>query len=125
MRIRSEMSVHRRMISLCAVAVLLTACSTLQVGHDFDINAFESRVQRGVTTREQVHDWLGAPTNTGIAVEASGNREEQWTYYFAHGRLPGMANAQFKTLQVRFNSQGKVVSYTWSSAAPKGESAGS
>jgi outer membrane protein assembly factor BamE (lipoprotein component of BamABCDE complex) len=125
MRFPSEASVRARAFAVGAVALLLTACSTVQLGHDFDINAFESRVQRGVTMREQVRDWLGAPTNTGIAVDAKGNRDEEWTYYFARGRLPGVANAKYKSLQVRFDSHGRVVSYTWSSTAPKPESASS
>lgn len=100
--------------SACIGAILLTACSTVQLGHDFNINVFEARVQRGVTTQVQVRQWLGAPTNTGIAVQADDSLNEEWTYYFAQGSPPSMSDAKFKILQVRFDTQGKVVSYSWS-----------
>jgi len=101
----------------CAGVMLLAACSTVQLGRDFNINVFEAGVQRGVTTQAQVRQWLGAPTNTGIAVQADDSLNEEWTYYFAQGSLPSLSDARFKTLQVRFDTQGKVVSYSWSGDA--------
>jgi hypothetical protein len=45
------------------LAILLAACTTwFHVGNDFDLNAFTSHVNRGVTTKDQVRAWLGAPT---------------------------------------------------------------
>ncbi len=99
---------------VCVAAVLLTACSTVQLGRDFNTNVFEARVQRGVTTQAQVKGWLGEPVNTGIAVQADDSLNEEWTYYFAEGTLPSLSNAKFKILQIRFDTQGKVVSYSWS-----------
>jgi outer membrane protein assembly factor BamE (lipoprotein component of BamABCDE complex) len=111
--------VHVRSALVCAGAALLVACGTVQIGHDFDIGAFDSRVQRGETTQAQVRAWLGAPSNTGVAVDARGERNEEWTYYFGRGRLPGMADAKFKMLQVRFDTRGRVMSYSWSGETPK------
>jgi outer membrane protein assembly factor BamE (lipoprotein component of BamABCDE complex) len=98
-------------------ALLLAACGTAQIGRDFDIRSFESQVQRGATTQAQVRAWLGAPTNTGVAVNAAGERDEEWTYFFGRGSLPQMSDAKFKLLQVRFDAEGKVRSYSWSGDA--------
>ena len=116
---RYSLSVYRRVVLACVAAVALAACGTVQVGSDFDIGTFEARVQRGTTTLAQVRSWLGAPANTGIAVDARGERNEEWTYYFGHGSLPGMADAKFKMLQVRFDTEGRVLSYSWSGEAAK------
>ena len=111
--------VRRRLALVSAGLLVLTACGTVQVGRDFNIAAFETMVQRGVTTTAQVHAKLGNPTNTGIAVDAQGERNEEWTYYFGQGSLPGMADTKFKMLQVRFDAQGKVHSYSWSGEPAK------
>jgi len=103
----------------CMSVVLLAACGSVQVGRDFDVGAFESKVQRGSTSQAQLLAWLGAPTNTGIAVDANGERNEEWTYYFGQGSLPGMTDASFKMLQVRFDAQGKVLSYSWTGQQAK------
>ena len=117
----TPLTVVRWLTVACLSTALLTACGTVHVGRDFDISNFESKVQRGATTQAQVRAWLGSATNTGIAVDAQGERNEEWTYYFAHGRLPGMADAKFKMLQVRFDAQGKVLSYSWSGETTKTE----
>ncbi|MFZ2648462.1 MAG: hypothetical protein WA210_00015 [Burkholderiaceae bacterium] len=107
-------SVHR--VGLVgAAALLLAACgSTVQVGRDFDISAFENRVERAVTTQAQVRAWLGAPAGTGVAVDSRGERSEEWKYYFGQGSLSGMSQAKFKSLDIRFDAEGKVLSYSWS-----------
>lgn len=114
---RYTISVCRRMVLLCAGVSLLAACGTAQIGRDFDIGNFESRVERGATTQAQVRAWLGAPTNTGVAVSAAGERNDEWTYFFGRGSLPQMSDTLFKILQVRFDSEGKVRSYSWSGEA--------
>lgn len=116
---RHRLSVHLRLAVLCAGAALLVGCGTVQIGRDFDIGAFEAKVQRGDTTQAQVRAWLGAPTNTGVAVDTRGERNQEWTYYFGRGSLPGMADAKFKMLQVRFDTQGRVLSYSWSGETAK------
>jgi outer membrane protein assembly factor BamE (lipoprotein component of BamABCDE complex) len=114
---RYTTSVCRRMVLLCAGASLLAACGTAQIGRDFDIKSFESRVERGVTTKAQVRDWLGAPTNAGVAVSETGERSDEWTYVFGRGSLPQMSDTLFKYLQIRFDTEGKVRSYSWSGEA--------
>jgi len=97
------------------VLLLLSACSTVQVGRNFDLSAFQARVQRGVTTRDEVRVWLGAPTGVGTAVEVSGDRYEEWTYYSGAGELPDMKDAQVKMLQIKFDQSGIVRAYSWTS----------
>jgi hypothetical protein len=111
---RYRLSVQNRVVLICVCALALVACGSVQVGRDFDVAAFETKVHRGETTQTQVRSWLGVPANTGVAVDAHGERNEEWTYYFGRGSLPEMTDVKFKMLQVRFDGQGKVLSYSWS-----------
>jgi hypothetical protein len=100
---------------LVPLLFLLSACgTTVQVGQDFDLAAFEGKVQRGVTTQADVRNWLGAPTGVGVAVETSGERYDEWTYYYGQGQLPTMMEARVKILQIKFDQQGIVRAYHWS-----------
>ncbi len=102
-------------IALISIAVLfLAACSTVQVGQNFDLHTFETKVERGATTQNQVRAWLGAPTGTGVNVDTGGERFDEWTYYYGSGRLPDMAGAKVKILQIKFDKQGIVRGYNWS-----------
>jgi len=106
----------RRLSRIAAILLvsLLAACSTVRVGQDFDLRAFETRIERGVSTQTQVRTWLGAPTGTGVSVDTGGERFDEWTYYSASGRLPDMAGAKVKMLQIKFDKQGIVRAYNWS-----------
>ncbi len=114
---RYTISASLRMALLSAGALLLAACGTAQIGRDFDIKSFESRVERGVTTKAQVRAWLGAPNNAGVAVNETGARSDEWTYFFGRGSLPQMSDTSFKYLQIRFDAEGKVRSFSWSGEA--------
>jgi hypothetical protein len=105
---------HFRHVTAAAAALLLAACGTLQAGRDFDLPAFQARVQRGVSTQAEVRAWLGAPNGTGVSVETGGERFEQWNYF--HGTAPaqGTEPARLKLLQVKFDAQGVVRAYNWS-----------
>ncbi|MBI5435655.1 MAG: outer membrane protein assembly factor BamE [Nitrosomonadales bacterium] len=105
-----------RTAAISIIALMLAACSTVQVGRDFDVRSLEMKIERGVTTQNQVRTWLGAPTNTGVNVDTGGERFDEWTYYFASGKLPGMSNAKLKMLQVKFDKQGIVRGYNWSAS---------
>lgn len=106
----------RASVALFAIT-LLAACSSVQVGRDFDLSAFESKVQRGVTTQAQVRGWLGAPKGDGFVVDTNGERYEEWTYYYGEGQLPDMTDARLKILQIKFDPQGIVRGYNWSGEA--------
>lgn len=105
-----------RAACISLTVLLLSACHTLQLGKDFDVHAFESRIERGVTTQNQVRGWLGAPTSSGVGVGTDGERFDEWTYYFAAGKLSDMSNANVKMLQVKFDKQGIVRGYNWSAS---------
>ncbi len=98
---------------LSCMLLMLSACA-LKFGKDFDPSAFEAKVERGVTTQKQVRQWLGAPQSTGRIVENNGIQYRRWLYYFGNGKLTQMDNAIFKTLEVRFDKDNKVASYSWS-----------
>ena len=111
---RNTMHSMARLAVTGASVWLLVACGSVQVGRDFDINAFEPRVQRGTTTQAQVRSWLGSPNSTGFEVDAQGVRNEEWTYFYGQGQLSGSSDAKFKMLKVRYDPQGRVLSYSWS-----------
>jgi len=100
---------------ILAVAVAsLSACGTVQVGQEFNLRTFQDRVERGITTQNQVRGWLGAPAGIGVEVDATGNRFEQWPYYRASGKMSDMSEAGLKILQVKFDKHGIVRAYSWS-----------
>ncbi|MDH4285266.1 MAG: outer membrane protein assembly factor BamE [Gallionellaceae bacterium] len=104
----------KRTVSLAIIALSLAACVTVKVGQDFDVRSFEAKIERGVTTRDQIRSWLGAPSNTGVNVDTGGDRYDEWTYYFAAGRLTETSVMRVKMLQVKFDKQGVVRGYNWS-----------
>lgn len=111
------MSAISRITPALTIALLLTACSTtVQVGNDFDVTATSKKIERGTTTQNQIRSWFGSPTNTGVSVETDGRSFDEWTYYFAAGRLPNMSNPNMKLLQLKFDRQGVVQGYNWSSS---------
>ncbi len=103
-----------RTVSILLIVLSLAACSTVQVGQNFDLHAFETKIERGVSTQSQIRAWLGAPTGTGVNVDTGGARFDEWTYYYGSGRLPDMAGAKVKMLQIKFDKQGVVRGYNWS-----------
>jgi len=105
-----------RIAAVSLTVFLLAACGTVQVGRDFDVRAFETKIERGVSTQGQIRAWLGAPTGTGVNVDTGGERFDEWTYYFASGKLPDMSGANVKMLQIKFDKQGIVRGYNWSTS---------
>lgn len=103
-----------RTVLVSLIIFLLAACGTIQTGRDFDVRTFETKIERGISTQNQVRTWLGTPTSTGVNVDTSGERFDEWTYYFASGKLSDMAGAKVKTLQIKFDKQGIVRGYNWS-----------
>ena len=99
--------------AILAVA-LLAGCGTMTVGHDFNYSTFESKIKPGTTDSKEVSDWLGAPIGKGLEVAADGTRLDLWTWYYGQGKMGGDLAREFKMLQVKFDQQGKVVSYIWS-----------
>ncbi len=101
-------------LAVLLVVAGVAACGTVQVGQEFNLRTFQDRVERGVTTQNQVRGWLGAPAGIGVDVDASGERYEQWTYYRATGSMSDMSGAELKILQIKFDKHGIVRAYNWS-----------
>jgi len=103
-----------RILVMAAVVGLLSACGTVQVGNDFDLQQFTQGVKHGVTTRHEVRSWLGGPSSTGVAVDNNGEQTEKWIYYYGSGSVSDMQQAHLKYLEVQFNHDGRLVAYSWS-----------
>jgi outer membrane protein assembly factor BamE (lipoprotein component of BamABCDE complex) len=103
-------------ISVSLFVLALTACGSIQVGKDFDMQTLQSKIERGVSTQNQVTKWIGLPTGTGISMDTSGEALAEWTYYFASGKLSDLSDVKVKILQIRFDKQGFVRSYNWSNS---------
>lgn len=103
------------LISLLAVSA---GCATIKFGNEFDPAAFAEWVKRGETTQADVKARLGEPTSTGAVVENDGSYYTRWLYYYGKGKIHRLKNADFRVLEIRFNSESKVSSYNWS-APPK------
>lgn len=98
------------------IVMLLTGCSSIQVGRNFDTKAFESIAKVGKTTKAQVVDKIGSPKSMGVALNREGERLLEWVYFYATGKLTGMDDAQLKILQIRFDQNGIMRSYNWSNS---------
>ena len=101
---------------IVALSLLLGACTSVKVGHDFDISVFTAKIEQGNTTQAMVRSWLREPTSVGVSLATSGERFDEWNYYFAEGKLADMSTAKVKILQIKFDSQGKVRGYNWSAS---------
>jgi len=95
-------------------ALFATGCASVQIGQQFDLDTFKTKVERGATTQTMVRSWLGSPRGTGMVVETTGNELEEWTYYFGSGKLPDLGKTNFSMLQIRFDKEGVVRGYSWS-----------
>jgi hypothetical protein len=105
----------KSLIKLALPLVLLAAaCTTVKVGNDFDLSAFTTKVQRGVTTQADVKSWLGAPAGTGVSVDTNGERYDEWMYYHGAVKVPGSADSRVRVLQIKFDAKGVVRGYNWS-----------
>lgn len=102
------------LFTIVIAALLLSGCASVQFGHDFDIDVFETKVERTVSSKADVKKWLGAPSSRGFSVTNKGERNEKWGYFYGNGKLPNLGNATLKILEVEFNQQGVVQSYNWS-----------
>ena len=98
------------------MVLFLAGCSSLQIGRDFDVKAFESMAKVGKTSKAQVHKVLGPPKSSGISISRDGERLVEWVYYYATGKISDMDDARLKILQIRFDQNTKIRSYNWSNS---------
>lgn len=105
-----------RSINICKLKKLLVAgllvvtagCAT--VGSNFSV-AGVPQLKIGETTKPDVVALFGAPWRTGVE-----DGRETWTYGYYKYSL--FSDAKTRDLVVRFDSKGKVVSYTFNSTYP-------
>lgn len=110
------MTVTSRIVTVLLSILLLSACGSVRVGRDFDVTAFTSKIEPGVTTQGDVRAWLGAPASVGVSLATDGERYDEWAYYFIEGEISDMNLARMKMLQVKFDRQGKARGYNWSTS---------
>jgi len=106
-------------IVLLFTVLLLTGCSSIQVGRDFDVKAFENMAKVDKTTKIQVRAVLGLPKSSGVSINRNGERLVEWVYFYVTGKMSAMDDAALKVLQVRFQENGKLHSYNWSNSEKK------
>jgi hypothetical protein len=105
----------RKALYLAVLAVaMLGGCYTMKVGRDFNYSTFANNVKPGTTDVKEVAEWLGPPAGKGVEVAADGAQLDVWTWYYGQGKMGSDPARQFKMLQVKLDSQGKVASYIWS-----------
>lgn len=101
----------RRHLQNAAIALLIlvtAGCAT--VGRDFPAGKVGA-LQIGTTSKEELRTMFGAPWRTGIE-----DGRQTWTY--GKYRYSLFAPAKTQDLVIRFNADGKVVSYTYNTTEP-------
>jgi len=96
------------------IFLLVTGCGSIQIGRDFDVEAFEKMAKVGETSKTQVRQVLGSAKSSGISINRDGERLVEWVYFYVTGKVSEMESTSLKILQVRFDLTGKLRSYSWS-----------
>ncbi len=92
------------------VAAMLASAGCATIGHKFAVENVP-KVSIGETTRSDVAKWFGPPWRTGLE-----DGRETWTY--GHYRYSLFGPDVTRDFVVRFDANGKVASYTFSSTEP-------
>ena len=92
-----------------AICLGLLALGCLTVGAEFQ-DADIPAIERGETTKEQIEDWFGPPYQRGLE-----DGQETWTYLYLKRPLSGKTLS--RELHIRFDEQGKVESYSYTTNA--------
>jgi len=98
-----------RKLARVAVAgvVAAAACGCATIGHEFEVGNVP-RLAIGRTSRADVLEMFGTPWRTGLE-----DGRTTWTY--GHYRYSLFGPEKTRDLVVRFDAQGKLASYTFSS----------
>lgn len=94
---------------LCLNVLLSSGCAT--VGHEFPVDMV-GKIELGRTTQTQITELFGEPWRTGIE-----DGLKTWTY--ARYRYSLFGGTATTDLIVRFNAQGIVESYSFSTTEPE------
>jgi hypothetical protein len=101
----------RRLMMAFVAASLLLAAGCASIGQDFPV-APVAQIETGNTTREEIRAMFGEPWRTGLE-----NGDVTWTY--AHYTYSAFGPEKTRDLLIRFDDEGKVVSYTFNSTYPE------
>ena len=104
--IRSSVLRGGLLVGLC---LMLAACG-MTVGRPFPVEPVAG-IEQGQTTRGEILDLFGTPWRTGVE-----DGQKVWTYAHYKYGLGGQSLA--RDLVVRFDDQGVVASYAFSSTVP-------
>ncbi len=101
------------MKKIVSVIILLTAFVTgcVSSGADFNHKSVYS-INNNATTKDEIKLWFGDPYMTGVD-----NGDAAWTYNFTKAAVG--SGALSKNLNLTFNSDGTVKSYTFSTSFPE------
>jgi outer membrane protein assembly factor BamE (lipoprotein component of BamABCDE complex) len=99
--------------TVLALVVALAACSALSTGRDFPSVKPGMEIKNGATSKADLLKMFGEPTQVGLK-----DGDQTWTwYYFQKGT--GKEGDLSKQLEVTFNAQSMVKSYSFSSNFPE------
>jgi hypothetical protein len=91
--------------------ILLLAVGCATVGRDFSTSGVAA-IRIGETTKTDARALFGNPWRTGVE-----DGRETWTY--GHYRYSLFGPAQTRDLVLRFDKEGRVLSYTFNSTYPE------
>jgi hypothetical protein len=100
----------RAWLGALGVLLVASACSALQVGHEFP-SPNTTQIKADVTDKAALLSIFGEPYQVGID-----NGDQTWRWFFAQR---SGSDAITKDLTVRFNASGTVKSYSFTSNFPE------
>jgi len=100
---------RRARLSLLALALVVSACSGLSLGREFP-SPDAAQIKVNVTDKAALLVLLGEPYQVGID-----SGDQTWRWFYAQR---GASSTITKDLTVRFNTNGTVKSYSFTSNFP-------
>lgn len=105
---------HRSVAALLTLAVVLVSCaSVFQSGRDFPSPKPGTEIKNGTTAKADLLKMFGEPTQVGTK-----DGDQTWTWYYFQ-KSKGSGPDLTKQLEVTFNAQNVVKSYSFSSNFPE------
>ena len=98
------------LLSVVVLALSLASCAGLKFGKEFPSPRSDS-IKNGATTKADLERMFGGPAQVGMK-----DGDQTWTWYYAK---QGGKEEMAKQLDVTFNAQGVVKSYSFSSSFPE------
>jgi hypothetical protein len=100
-----------RLASTALIALFVASCAALSTGREFPSPKPGAEIKNGATNKADLLRTYGEPTQVGMK-----DGDQTWTwYYFKKGKSVDLA----KQLEVTFDPQGVVKSYSFSSNFPE------